>query len=135
MTAAKVASWATAGAVLIWAVKAVVIGMAGGLDESPAEGPLFVAGFVAFLVGVVAIGLAVTAGRGAGVRVVGVLGAVGAAFVAWMVIDTVVAALAPEQDPHWVWAELQLWIISVLTALGWRVWARREPAAAAASVV
>ncbi|QZY29841.1 hypothetical protein [Nocardioides coralli] len=134
MTAARVATWATTGAVVIWAVKAVAIGTAGGLDRSPAESPLFLAGMLTFLVGVVAIGLAVTAGRGLAVRLLGVLGAVTGLFVAWMVIDTAIAALAPEQDPHWVWEELQLWVIAVLTAVGWQVWARREPATAPAAV-
>ena len=34
----------TVGAVVAWGVKALVIGLAGGLDKSPLEGPLFILG-------------------------------------------------------------------------------------------
>ena len=92
MTAAKVATYATIGAVVAWAVKAVAIGVAGGLNQSPAEGPLFFLGMILFLVGVVAIGLAITAGRSVGARVLGVGGAVAATFVVWLAVDTVIAS-------------------------------------------
>jgi hypothetical protein len=69
-------------------------------------------------------------GRGVAARVLGLVGTVAVLFVVWLAVDTVVASLAPEDDPHWVWAEAQLWIISVVTALGWQAWLRRVPAAA-----
>lgn len=129
MTAARVATYATLGAVLVWGIKAVVIGLAGGLDRSPAEGPLFVLGLLLYVIGVLAVGLALTAGRGVGWRVAGMLGAFATAAVAFLVVDGIVAALAPP-DPHWVWAEVQLWIVSVATAVGWYLLARRQPAPA-----
>ena len=128
MSSARVASYATVGAVLAWGLKALAIGIAGGLDKSPIEGPLFFLGLVLFLVGVVAIALALTDGRSVGVRVLGVVVTVVVLFVVWMVVDTVVASLAPAQDPHWAWAEAQLWIVSVATALGWYAWRSRSAA-------
>ncbi len=125
MTAARVATYATIGAVAAWAVKALAIGLAGGLDESPAESPLFILGMLLFLVGVVAIGLAITAGRSVVARVVGVVGTVAVTWVVWLAIDTVIASMAPERDAHWVWAELQLWVIAVAVAVGWQFWLGR----------
>lgn len=123
----------TVGAVAVWAVKAVAIGVAGGLDESPLESPLFVLGLVLYVLGVIAIGLSVTAGRSILWRVLGALVAFVIAVVAFLVVDAIVAGLAPDDDPHWVWAEVQLWIVSVATALGWLAWrSRRAPVSAAA---
>jgi hypothetical protein len=128
MSAARVATVATIGAVLVWGLKALVIGLAGGLDKSPAEGPLFFLGMIVFLVGVVSIGLALTEGRGLAVRVLGVVVTIVVLFAVWLAVDTVIAAMAPEDDPHWVWAELQLWVIAVVTALGWYLWRLRASA-------
>jgi hypothetical protein len=109
----------TAGAVVVWGVKALVIGLAGGLDKSPLEGPLFMIGFLLFVSGVIAIGLAVTAGRGVAARVLGAVAAFAVTAAVFLGVDSVVAGLAPENDPHWVWAEVQLWIVSVAAAAGW----------------
>jgi hypothetical protein len=111
----------TVGAVVVWGVKALVIGLAGGLDQSPLESPLFFLGLVLYVSGLIAIGLAVTAGHSVAVRIVGAVAAVGAGFVAFLVVDAIVAGMAPETDPHWVWAEAQLWISSVATAAAWFV--------------
>ena len=130
MTAARVATYATIGAVAAWTVKALVIGLAGGLNKSPAEGPLFFLGMILFTVGVVSIGLAITTGRSLVVRVLGVVGTVAVFMVVWLAIDTVIASLAPANDPHWVWAEAQLWVIAVAVAVGWQAWVRgRRPVA------
>ncbi len=125
MTAARVATYATIGAVAVWAVKALAIGIAGGLNKSPAEGPLFILGMILFAVGLVSIGLAITAGRSLVMRVLGVVGTVAAMMVVWLAIDTVIASLAPENNPHWVWAEAQLWVIAVTVAVGWQFWLGR----------
>jgi hypothetical protein len=76
-------------------------------------------------VGVVAIGLAITADRSLGMRVLGGVGTVAAMMVVWLAIDTVIASLAPANDPHWVWAEAQLWVIAVAVAVGWQFWLGR----------
>lgn len=109
----------TTGAVVVWAVKAVVIGLAGGLDKSDFEAPLFAIGFAVYVLGVVAIGLSVTASRSVLARVVGVVAAVVIAAGVFVAVDSIVAGMAPENDPHWVWAEVQLWIVSVFTAAVW----------------
>jgi len=108
----------TVGAFLAWVVKAVVIGLAGGLDQSPLEGPLFIVGLVLYVLGVAAIGLAVTAGRSIAMRILGVIAAVALGVLATLALDAIVAGMAPA-DPHWAWSEAQLWIISGLTALAW----------------
>ena len=118
----------TVGAVVAWGVKAVAIGIAGGLDESPAESPLFVLGLLLYTLGVIAIGLSVTAGRSLPWRLLGVVGALVVSAVVFLVVDAIVAGLAPE-DPHWVWAEVQLWIVSVGTAAAWLAWRSRRAAA------
>ena len=109
----------TVGAVVVWGVKAVAIGTAGGLDESPLESPLFVLGLALYVLGVIAIGLSVTAGRSMPWRVLGAVLAFAISAVAFLVVDAIVAGLAPDEDRHWVWSEVQLWIVSVVTALGW----------------
>lgn len=109
----------TVGAVVVWGVKALVIGLAGGLDKSPLESPLFILGLVLYVLGVIAIGLAVTAGRSVVVRILGGIGALALGFAAFLAIDTIIAGMAPDTDPHWAWAEAQLWISSVATAALW----------------
>jgi len=109
----------TVGAVVVWGVKALVIGLAGGLDKSPLESPLFIIGLVLYVLGVIAIGLAVTVGRSVPVRVVGVVVAFGLGILATLALDAIVGSMAPANDPHWVWSEVQLWIVSVVTAGVW----------------
>jgi len=108
----------TVGAFVAWVVKAVVIGLAGGLDQSPLEGPLFIVGLVLYVLGVAAIGFAVMAGRSIPLRILGAIGAVALGLLATLALDAIVAGMAPD-DPHWVWSEAQLWIVSGLTALAW----------------
>lgn len=72
------------GAVAAWALKATAIAVAGGLDQSPFEGPLFGLGLILLLTAFAATGLAITTGRRTGMRVLGAGGgllAVG--LVAW----------------------------------------------------
>ena len=63
MTAGRLALVGAASAVVFWALKAIAIGVAGGLDKSPLESPLFLAGLVSALVGAGALGAWVLAGR------------------------------------------------------------------------
>jgi hypothetical protein len=90
---------ARVGAVLglvAWSVKSLVIALAGGLDRSPLEGPLFLLGMVATVVGGMALGAAVTAARAVWVRVAAaVLGAVVVAG-AGSVLQTVLNAALPD---------------------------------------
>ena len=115
----------TVGAALVWGVKGLVIGLAGGLDRSPLEGPLFLLGLLLYALGVIAIGLAVTVGRSVAVRVLGAVIALAVTWAVFLGVDSVVASIPPKHDPHWVWAELQLWIVSGATAAGWLAWRNR----------
>jgi hypothetical protein len=110
-------------AVVAWATKAVAIGLAGGLDRSAAEGPLFLIGLVSALVGAGALGAAVTADRSAAVRVVAGAAAIVAVLLVAGVVTLLVTLVQP-RDPSWVWGELNLWIsaLALLAAvLVWRV--------------
>ena len=120
MSASRIALTASSVAVVAWALKAIAIAIAGGLDRSPAEGPLFVVGLVAALVGAGAFGVALAEGRSIGIRVLA-----GAAGVVTMVllslgIGALVTAVQPA-DPSWVFGEVNLWV-GALTLLGVVVW-------------
>jgi hypothetical protein len=111
-------------AVALWAAKAVAIGLAGGLNRSPAENPLFLAGLACFLVAAVSLGLALTRGRHLALRVAaGVLGPV-LGFALAMAIDTALRGIRPPH-PSWVWTELNLWVIAPLALALAVVLARR----------
>jgi hypothetical protein len=79
MTARRVAMLAAAVAVVAWAAKAIAIWIAGGLDRSALEGPLFLAGFLSLLAAVAAVGVALAAGRATWLRVVAALALLGTA--------------------------------------------------------
>ena len=50
MSASRLAVLAAIASVVAWRLKAVAIAIAGGLDKSPLESPLFVLGLVAIVV-------------------------------------------------------------------------------------
>ena len=62
MTSRRIALWASIAAATFWTAKSIAIGLAGGLDKSPLEAPLFFLGLISFVVAVVALGVALTAG-------------------------------------------------------------------------
>lgn len=129
MTAGRVAMIGAAGAVVLWAAKATAIGIAGGLDKSPLESPLFAAGLVSALVGAGALGAWVLAGRPAWLRVLGAVAAVVLLMLSALIGGSVAAALQPE-DPSWVWAEVNLWVSAVVLAAAVLVQRSRAPLAA-----
>jgi hypothetical protein len=99
-----------------WTAKSVAIGVAGGLDQSPLEGPLFLLGLLAFLLAVIALCVALTAGRPVGVRVLTVVGGVLAAAGFSYATNVLVTSVAPA-DPSWVWSEVNLWVGAILLLL------------------
>lgn len=126
MSASRVAVLAAFAAVVAWALKAVAIGVAGGLDESPLEGPLFVLGLIAVVVAFAALGVAVMAGRA---RVLKVVAAVVGVLVglALTMLTSVVAESAIPDAAGWVQAEAGLWF-TALVALGATLfWRTRQP--------
>ena len=120
MTAARVATVTAVGAVLAWGAKAVAIGLAGGLDKSPAESPLFFLGLVLYVIAAPAIGVALTARRSTGTRVLGGVAGFCLGLLLFVITSLAIAPFKPD-NPFWVWEELNLWIVSVLTAAGWLV--------------
>ena len=117
---------AAIGAVAAWVLKAIAIAVAGGLDQSPLEGPLFFLGLVLICVAFVAAGLAAAAGRDTGMRVLGGVGGLVGGLLLFILVESAVGAAVPD-SAGWVKEEAGLWVASVLTAgfmLSW--WRRRQ---------
>lgn len=99
---------ATVVAAAAWAVKAIAIAAAGGLDQSPWESPLFLLGLLAFLTSVVALALLVSRGRSRIVRAGVVLGAVVGSIALTAAANAAVQLVATSD--HWIWGEVNLWL-------------------------
>ena len=130
MTALRAGVFAAVGAVVAWALKAIVIAAAGGLDRSPLEGPLFFLGLLLLATAFVAGGLALAVNRGTGVRIFGAIGGLLLGLLAFVLVEEAVGSMVPE-SAGWVREEAGLWVASVLTAAlmltWWRRRADREP--------
>lgn len=107
---------AALASVVAWGLKAVAIGVAGGLDESPLESPLFVLGLVAIVVAFASLGVAVARERAVAFKVLGGVVGVLIGFGLSMLASVVAAAVIPD-SAGWVQAEAGLWF-SALLALG-----------------
>lgn len=125
----RVATVAAVGAVAAWAAKAVAIAIAGGLDRSPAEGPLFFLGMLCILVAFGAAGVAATAGRSTMLRVLGALGGIAVGLIGFLVVETAVGLVVPS-SAGWVQEEAGLWVGSLLFAAIMLTWSRRRRAVA-----
>ncbi len=118
MTSRRIALWAALAAATSWTVKSVAIGIAGGLDKSPFEAPLFFLGLVSFVVAAVALGVGLTSGHRTWVRIAAGLGGFVTGFVLTMLVDAAVGAFhAAGVERHWVWTEFNLWV-AALVAVG-----------------
>ena len=127
MTFLRTAALCAVGAVVAWGLKAVAIATAGGLGRSALEGPFFFLGVALLVAAFVSAGLALTAGRGTGARVLGVVGALVVGLAISALVEMGVGALVPD-SAGWVAAEAGLWTISTITAVTFLVWwgARRR---------
>ena len=117
MNTSRIAVIAAAGAVVAWAIKAVAIGVAGGLGKSPFEGPFFLLGLACFVVAVSTLAVSAVSGwlaRGAAV-LAAVVGTVLVTALTGVLIDALTSS------DHWAWYELNLWVIS-LGVLGFGAW-------------
>ena len=127
MNSTRIALVAAVATVLLWGAKATAIGIAGGLDRSPLESPLFLAGLVAMVATVVSLGVALTRGRPGWVRVVvavlGTVASVGLTLVVAALVDT---WATPGPARHWVWSEVNLWV-AALGALAVALVVNRRP--------
>lgn len=116
---------AAATAVVAWGLKAVAIGVAGGLDKSPFEGPLFFLGLAAIAVAFGALGVAVVGRRPVAAKVAGaVLGVVLGVSVA-MAADTAAGAVVPD-SAGWVQEEAGLWLGALVALAVTAYWYRRS---------
>ena len=125
MDAGRVAVVAAITAAVAWGLKAIAIGVAGGLDKSPLETPLFALGLVAIVAAFVALGVAVARGRSLAFKivasVVGVVIGLGlSALASW-----VAAAVVPE-SAGWVQAEAGLWFSALLALIVTATWHARR---------
>ena len=116
MTASRFAVLAAVASAVAWGLKAVAIGIAGGLDESPLESPLFVLGLVAIVVAFASLGVAVARERSLAFRVIGGVVGVLIGFGLSMLASVVAQAVVPD-SAGWVQGEAGLWF-SALIALG-----------------
>ena len=111
MNSSRIALLAATAAAVLWAAKATAISVAGGLDRSSLESPLFIAGLACFVVGVLALGLSLASRARPPLRVLAALGmvvlGVGYAAALSMTVDGLVA---PTASRHWAWAEISLWV-------------------------
>lgn len=111
MTSSRISVLAATAAAVLWTCKATAIALAGGLDKSPLEGPLFFAGAACFLTGAVALGVTLARRAGTPVRVLAAVGVLAGCAVYSAVISMVVDGLVePTDGRHWAWAETSLWI-------------------------
>ena len=128
MNSSRIALFAAVAAAVCWTLKAVAIGTAGGLDKSPLEGPLFFAGLSSFVVAVLGLGVAFTRGRPAWLRATAGVVAVGFGIAVVSVVGALINAMqAPSPLRHWVWTEVNLWVMAI-AVLGLALAARRRPA-------
>lgn len=129
MNSRRIALWATLAAATSWAAKSVAIGVAGGLDKSPLETPLFIAGLISFVVAAVTLGIAATSGARTWIRIFAGVGGFVVGFALTLIVDAVVGAFhSPGADRHWVWTEFNLWV-AALTALAITLLLNRTPPA------
>jgi hypothetical protein len=95
---------------VLWTAKAIAIGIAGGLGRSPAEGPLFFLGFLAFIAATVLTGMALARRRTRAGYALAAVVAVVVAVVYGALEGALISALQP-RHPGWVWGELNLWVL------------------------
>lgn len=122
MTASRLSVLAAAASVVAWGLKAVAIGVAGGLDQSPLEGPLYLLGLVSIVVAFAALGVAVAGDRAVIVKIIGAVVGVLVGFALSMLASVAATAIIPD-SAGWVQAEAGLWF-SALLALGVTVYWR-----------
>ncbi len=126
MSVSRVAWLGASGAAGAWAAKAVAIAIAGGLDKSPVEAPLFLLGLMSALVGAAALGASLTPGKSTWVRVVAAAGGV-VALIAVAIAGGAAAQAAQPADPGWAWGEINLWVSAlVLVSAVWLADRRRR---------
>jgi hypothetical protein len=133
MNSSRLALGATLATTFFWTAKAVAIGIAGGLDRSPLESPLFLLGLVCCLVASAATGVALARRPTMWGRALAAAGGTAVGVLVTIAASAVVSAAAPP-SPGWVWGELNLWAMALtllvvnLTLVARRSQPERRPA-------
>jgi hypothetical protein len=120
-TANRVSAAAAVAAALLWAAKAIAIWIAGGLDESPLESPLFVLGLLAIVTAYIALGVAAARSRSTLVATLAGVGGLVVGVAVALVADALAGAVLPD-SAGWVQEEAGLWLaagLTVIVAVGW----------------
>ena len=131
MSASRVAALAALTSLVAWGAKAVAIWVAGGLDKSPLESPLFLVGLVALVVAFVALGVSMARGRSLAVKVIG--GAVGLLVgVALSLLASFLAGAVIPESAGWVQEEAGLWFSALLAVGVTAAWRAKQGTARAA---
>jgi hypothetical protein len=112
MNSTRLARGATLATTFLWTAKAVAIGIAGGLDRSPLESPLFLLGLVCCIVAAAATGIAVAHRPTVLGRTLSAVGGIVVGALVVVAANVAVAAAAPP-SPSWVWAEVNLWVAAL----------------------
>jgi hypothetical protein len=126
MTASRIALVAAVTSAVMWALKGVAIGVAGGLDRSPWEGPLFILGLLAHVIALGALGAAITSGRSLPLRALAAAAGVAAGYVLSMLAAALAAGIMPAST-GWVRSEAGLWLAALLAVAVTAVWYARRP--------
>jgi len=113
MNSTRLALGATLATTFFWTAKAVAIGIAGGLDRSPLESPLFLLGLACSIVAAAATGIAIARRPTTLGRALAAAGGIVAGALFTGAANAVVAALAPP-SPGWVWGEVNLWAMALI---------------------
>ena len=113
MISTRLALGATLATTFFWTAKAVAIGIAGGLNRSPLESPLFLLGLVCCIVAAAATGVAVAHRQTVLGQTLSAAGGIVAGALVAVVANAVVAAVAPP-SPGWVWGEVNLWAMALI---------------------
>jgi hypothetical protein len=113
MNSTRLALGATLATTFFWTAKAVAIGIAGGLNRSPLESPLFLLGLVCCIVAAAATGVAVARRQTVLGQTLSAAGGIVAGALVVVVANAVVAAVAPPSS-GWVWGEVNLWAMALI---------------------
>ena len=112
MNTSRIAVITATASALAWGAKAVAIGLAGGLDKSPAEGPFFLVGLVLAVVALAAVTLTALSGRPLWLRIAAVPASLAGLVLTVTALGGVIGAVAPSD--HWAWYELNLWVFAAV---------------------
>lgn len=110
---AQLALAAAAASAALWAAKAAVAALTGGNSDSPMATVLFLLGMVAHASALILLMVSWLPSRGLASRVLASIAGVLLGGVLTFVVNLLIGAIQPA-DPHWVWGELNLWVIATV---------------------